>query len=73
MQEYYAALCLLSSHSLTHSLTLTLHVQGYKAAVNGLTVTVSGLLWAVYQQAKEKGVQLTAKNCPTLVVDTSSK
>jgi hypothetical protein len=48
-------------------------LQEYDAAFDYLTATVTALLWAVYQQAAAARVTLTAKDCPTLVIEASSK
>ncbi len=48
-------------------------LQKYKFASDNLVATCTALLAACYQQAKVKRVQLTEKNCPTLVLDTNSK
>ena len=47
--------------------------QDYFDASEYFTATVAALLWAVYKQAAAAGVQLTSKNCPTVVADSSSK
>jgi hypothetical protein len=47
-------------------------VQEYYGAVNGFMATVAALLSAVYKKAAAAGVQLTNKNCPTLVMEATA-
>ena len=48
-------------------------LQAYLDVCDTFTATVAALLWAVYQRAAVGGVQLTTKNCPTVVADNISK